>query len=469
METDKNLIKTCREAWESLASFRRRRRRCRDFASGRQWDDSLRLSSGRLLTEGCRLEEEGRMPVTNNLIGRMVRRTLGQYRFMKSGQRDDSIRLASDPDEKEENDVRGLEEFLISGIALQRVKGPDSWLPGAECVAVSPEKLFFSRFMQPDGSDCRMVGLLHDLPLSAIYARFGFNELSRLQAIMDAFSDASRSGVIPCEATETDFGVSDASGLCRVVEVWRLRPLPLLSVYDCENGICLCGICSESAFAELKRLAHLRERQKRGKLLWRIEVADCLEQSWLSPCGLLLDRRYFSAGRQVPIVMRLYPMIDGEVRSVVDGMIGQQKFINRLVTLLDEILAASAKGVVLYPTDQLPEGMTWAELRRIWASPSAVLPFRRTSKSVMPRQMSSSGDCSGASELLKTQLQLFDEISGAGESGSAVKAAGADVMRMQRQGAAIAMLDLLSAYNEFISRRDRVLEAISGKEAAHAQ
>ncbi len=64
--------------------------------------------------------------------------------------------------------------------------------------------------------------------------------------------------------------------------------------------------------------------------------------------------------------MRLYPMVDGEVaQHVVETVIDQQKFVNRLVGLLDEILGASAKGAVLYPVDQLPDGMTWKELRRL--------------------------------------------------------------------------------------------------------
>ena len=97
MTEDKRLIKECREAWDSLGWFRRRRRRCKDFAYGRQWGDTVRLPSGRIVSEERHMIENGRMPVTNNLIGRMIKQMVGYYRHMTAGDGgggDGGVRLA---------------------------------------------------------------------------------------------------------------------------------------------------------------------------------------------------------------------------------------------------------------------------------------------------------------------------------------------------------------------------------------
>lgn len=466
MEKDKNLIKECREAWEALGWFRQGRRRCKDFAYGRQWGDTVVLPSGRIITEGRRMAEAGRTPVTNNLIGRMIKQIVGYYRYMSRQNPcvggDVSPTLPRTASPLEETDARSLEEFLISGMTVQRVKlVGEGWLPGSKVSSRSPERVFFRRFHSPDASDARFLGMLHDLSPSSLVERFGYGEMTRISSIIESARTAAGSSPLPCLASEVDFGVSDVDGLCRVIEVWRRLYTEVMTVYDIETGNLVAGPATEEASLRVDLLNRRREAEGRHPLAARTAWNEVWEQTWLLPDGTVLDRCLCHRKRPVPFVMRLYPMVDGEVHSMVETVIDQQKFVNRLVGLLDDILAASAKGAVLYPVDQLPEGMTWEELRRLWSSPAAILPFRRTSKSIQPRQISGSGSCAGATDLLKTQLSLFDDISGAGGiiSGTGRQATGADMARLQRDGAAIAMLDILSAFREFALRRDSVVDS----------
>lgn len=244
-----------------------------------------------------------------------------------------------------------------------------------------------------------------------------------------------------------------------MVEVWRRRLVGVMRVYDRDSGDYVEGEYSAEAEERLRMLNEARASRRRSPLMDHVGQQERWEQTWLLPDGTVLDSCLAAPGEALPIVMRLYPMVDGEMHSMVETVIDQQKFVNRLVGLLDEILGASAKGAVLYPVDQLPDGMTWKELRRLWSSPSAILPFKRTSRSIQPRQLAGGGSCAGATELLKTQLSLFDDISGSGGifSDGGRQAAGADMARLQRDGAAIAMLDILSAFREFTARRDRVM------------
>ena len=57
-----------------------------------------------------------------------------------------------------------------------------------------------------------------------------------------------------------------------------------------------------------------------------------------------------------PFVFKAYPFIDGEIHSFVSDIIDQQKYANRLISMYDWILRASAKGVLLFPEGALPEG-----------------------------------------------------------------------------------------------------------------
>ena len=462
MIRDKVLVKECREAWDGLGIFRRNRRRCKDFAYGRQWGDSVRLPSGRIVSEEQNMIESGRIPATNNLIGRMLRQITGYYRYMTGdgGREDGRLSLGGGAGSVGETDVRSLEEFLISGMCVQRVRGSDeSWLPGEDVVNFSPERVFFKRFDSPDGSDARFIGLLHEIPLSVLMERFGRDDQGCASRIFENFRQNASGGQPPCVAAQTDFGSASADGLMRVVEVWRRHRTDVMSVYDVESGELAEGVRSRRAESRLAAVNASRRREGRPELIAGGRVADHWEHSWLLADGSVLGRRHYPDSHQPRVVVRLYPMTDGEVHSMVETVIDQQKFVNRLVGLLDEILASSAKGAVLYPVDQLPDGMTWKELRRLWSSPSAILPFKRTSKSIQPRQLSAAGGCAGATELLRTQLKLFDDISGSGGmlSQTGRQASGAEMARLQRDESMIAMLDLLAAFRSFAERRDRLI------------
>ena len=45
-------------------------------------------------------------------------------------------------------------------------------------------------------------------------------------------------------------------------------------------------------------------------------------------------------------MFKAYPFIDGEIHSFVADVIDQQRYTNRLITLNDWVIRASAKGVL---------------------------------------------------------------------------------------------------------------------------
>lgn len=74
-----DLIDLARRFWERLADFRRQRERCKRYAFGDQWGDTVTVD-GHTMTEGDMIRAEGSTPLKNNLINRFLRNVMGVYR-----------------------------------------------------------------------------------------------------------------------------------------------------------------------------------------------------------------------------------------------------------------------------------------------------------------------------------------------------------------------------------------------------
>ncbi len=458
LNTDKELLRLVRRAWEEGAPLRAMRRRLKSFAYGRQWEDATTTPDGRRLTEGQRAIEEGRTPISNNIIRRMIKSVIGHYSHLTATEQrpetEENPRVGFSP--LCERDARALEELLISGCAIQYVD-----MATGDIENVSPDRFIFRRFERSDASDCCLMGVLRDLPLDEVLHRYSGRSARRATEIKDAYrhSDVHTSPFpMLSSASATDLTAASLPGTVRVIEVWQRRSVELLRVHDPLRAEYTVADISRSDTIE--RINRRRGRKGEPPLSASYDIARTWVCTLLTPEGLVLES-YPAASH--PFAVRFYPMIDGEVHSAVEDVVDQQKLINRLVSTLDQIIASSAKGVLLYPADQLPEGFTWKDVRRIWSNPSGILPFKRTSSSLMPHQVSSTGNSSGATELLRTQLQLFDEISGATSAfrSRLSSNSGEGMLRAELENALISMLDILNSFHEFICSRDKICGTIS--------
>lgn len=157
-----------------------------------------------------------------------------------------------------------------------------------------------------------------------------------------------------------------------------------------------------------------------------------------------------------PFAVKHYPLTDGEIHSFVEDVIDQQRTINRLVVLIDTMLASSAKGALLFPVEQLPRGVTIDDVSRLWASPDAVIPVTGRAGAEMPRQVVTNTADSGAYQLLNLQTKLFGDVSGISDAllGRNVPAAtGSSLYDAQVRNAAIALADLLETFASFTAER----------------
>ena len=123
---------------------------------------------------------------------------------------------------------------------------------------------------------------------------------------------------------------------------------------------------------------------------------------------------------------------------------------------------ASAKGVLLYPDTALPDGFTWAEVRRLWSSPGGILPYSPQLGDARPEQMQSNGSNFGAYDMIALQMKLLEEVSGvhgALQGKNVATGGSATLYQLQSQNADLALTDLYDTFNAFRQQRNRLVAA----------
>lgn len=453
------VLRAAREMWARAATMRSKRLRYKKFTYGDQWSD-LTTVDGMTMTTAEAARRHGRQPMTNNLIRRMVKSVIGRYRYMreekaaKSGI-DAAMREVYMANNLDELDCRALEEFLISGCAIQRVSdGVRHGRPGRWVENVNPAAFFVNRVKDPRGWDTQIVGMLHDWSLTETVMRLSRGNRRRAAAIRDIYTNISGN-------MTGQFSSTAERGLCRVIEIWTLECRERLRCHDRETATFY--VAPMSSETEIDTDNACRRREGRPETDTRWETVTRWHCRWMAPTGELLDE-YDSPYRHGshPFEFKLYPLIDGEVHSLVEDVIDQQVYVNRLITLIDHVIGTSAKGVLLFPADQKIDGMKWEEVGRLWGSPDGILPYHPRGGQPQPQQVTATGGDFGARAMLDTQMKMFEEVSGVSETlmGGRDASMGAEHYESRVRDAVIAIADLLHTFENFIAERDRKIVAL---------
>lgn len=422
METS-DILTRAYSAWNACGELRTRRQRCKRFTYGDQWSDLVRNPDGHYVTEYDAAIKSGKKVYTNNLIRQLVKTVVGRYRTeaTENGLYSGEIAAISVANSLPELDARTLEEFLISGCAIHRVVDERRWNgEGIWVDAVDPRRFFVNAFSDPRGWDIELVGMLHDMTLPEMVNRFGGGNPERAAMLSRAFGTTNGEPTLSSHCNSDSFFTSADSGKCRVIEVWTFDSRPC-----CESS-------PDSAF--------------------------CWHCRYFAPDGTLLsefDSPYAHGGH--PFAVKFYPLTDGEVHPFVEDVLDQQKYINRLIVMLDHILACSAKGVLLFPMGQLPAGIDLDRVADAWSSPDGVIPITGHGN-CLPQQVSTYTGSPGAYQLLELQMKLFEQVSGVGSAlmGRSSNARGANMLDSEVRNASIALADLFQTFTSFTTQRNRL-------------
>lgn len=427
------VIEEVNNAYSRLAPMRAARQRFKRFAFGRQWGDMMTAPDGSTLSEGEYASLNGRQPLTNNMIHRLLATIVGHFRS-----REDPLHTPADSRNRlDELDARMLEEFLISGCAVQRVvnerrpAGTGLWVDN-----VNPNDFFCSEIRDPRALDVELVGMFHSWSPAETIARFAAGSKSRAAEIRRLYADSER---------------------CRVIEVWTLEAAARFKVYDpIDRTVSYVAAGRESEITALNR-----KRAKKGlhRVEARLEYTTAWVGRFLTPDGVELGRR--QADRH-PFALKFYPLLDGEIHPFVESLIDQQKHVNRLITLIDNMMATSAKGVLLFPEDQLCDQLDWQDVRRLWASYDGVIPYNPQPGIPGPQQVVTNPATSGAYELVNLEMKLFEKVGGVSDAlqGRPEVTVGnsASLFDAQTRNSMAALADIFKTFDDFRTTRNQLLE-----------
>ena len=470
--------------WNQMDDFRRDRERNKRYTYGFQWDDVICVD-GKKMTEEDYIKTQGSVPLKNNLIRRLVRNVLGVYR----SQLKEPTCTARDRDEQKlgetmstilqcnmqlnrmnEVNARSMEEFLISGFIVHRKSY--GWRNGKEdCWTdyVQPNNFFIDNNMRDfRGWDVTCLGEVHDVSFGQLCEQFAHTpqEYRRLKEI---YKWASRREYIASYAERFgysrlenyDFLLTSEPGRCRVIEVWRKEQKPRYRCHDYQNGdifkIEVSDYEEQVAQVNRERMQMAKEAGMPDDEVPLIKATWFVDDYWyfyyLSPFGDILreGETPFEHGSH-PYVFKAYPFIDGEIHSFVADVIDQQRYTNRLITLYDWIMRASAKGVLLMPEDCLPDGVSMEDIAESWAEFNGIIVYKPSQSRQIPQQVANNSTNIGITELLNLQLKFFEDISGVngalqGKPGFSGQSA--SMYNQQVQNSTMSLLDMLECFSQF--------------------
>jgi hypothetical protein len=451
------ILRAAYSAWSAGSSLRADRSRNKRFTYGDQWSDMTCDCHGRSVTEYERYSEDGGAPATNNLIRQLVKTIVGRFRseHIDVGKiKDARVAGVHASNQLDELDSRALEEFLISGCCVQRVD-IDSGLCERHVRVdnVNLNRFFINAIVDPLARDCEIVGQIHDLSVADLVKRVSCGSRGKAAWVRRLYSENADSRVADFMAATggdtqsgTDFWLC-ASNKCRAIEVWTLESREVI-------------VCHNRLTAELFTLPVTMGRKVRNKpgIDARWDIAKVWHCRWFSPMGdVLIEYDSPFAHGTHPFIVKMYPLTDGEVHSFVEDVIDQQKYVNRLVTLIDHIMMASAKGVLLFPDTALPDGFTWDDVRRVWSNCNGILPYSPFQGGEKPEQISVNATNIGAYNMIALQMKLLEEISGVQGAlqGKNVDAGNsATLYENEARNASVALTDVFDTFNTFRRQRD---------------
>lgn len=448
LQHDEELLVRAVECWESLDDFRRERERCKRFTYGDQWNDIIDECGVRMSEEDYILSQ-GNIPLKNNLIRRLVRNVLGVFRNKWEMPKC----VARDPAENskaltmntlleynmrlnrlDELYARTMEEFLISGMAVHkkwfglRDGRIDCWTD-----SVTPGSFFFDTSSRDfRGSDMSLIGEIHEMRLDEIIAVFGKTMIDA-ERFKDIFHNTS-----DCLDDATRY---------RIFEIWERKKILRLNCHDRKTGTWF-----RTDFSERSSLA--------AKYGDRLTTGLFTDEQWhytfLTSDGTVITRGIspYRHGSH-PYIFKAYPFIDGEIHSFVSDIIDQQKLTNRLISMYDWILRASAKGVLLFPEGALPAGVDINEVADEWSRFNGVIVYRPKPGIPLPQQISSNSTDIGITGLLEIQMKMMEDISGVNgalqgklDNGSM----SGTLYNQQTRNSLTSLADLLRSYDDFIRK-----------------
>lgn len=485
------LLVRCESYWATLGDFRRRRQRARMYHRGKQWNEvTWNTIKNTWTSEDTYIKDQGRIPFKQNIIRTLVKNILGQYRSNPSkstviaNDREDAVlsemmtnglQKVLDLNRNKSLVTKALQEFLISGSAclkdgfkyLSKYKRYDGYRATPNMARM---------FWNSDISDVRcydlnLIGEIHDISIDDVVVTFASNE-EEAEYLRQIYNIAREKSIVTTSRGQSERTIDslsfyfndDAANKCRVIEIWEKRSRMVMEEHDYMNGT-LTRTLRTSKEIDAENQSRIQQAIAFGipeedvRIITYEKVWDTFwAYKFLSPLGHTLKEgeSQYEHGEH-PYTLLLYPLIDGEVWGIVEDIIDQQRYINRLIGLLDAIMGSSAKGVLLVPEAAIPDGMNLNDFASEWSKFNGVIKIKVKAGEQLPTQISANSSNIGVNELIALQMQLIEQISGvhSAQQGQA-PSSGTPSSLYQQQiiQSGLNNLDIFESFNEFMREAD---------------
>lgn len=482
------LLMKYRAMWDAMYAFRKRRMRTKRYERGMQWDDIIEVN-GKKITEAQHIMDQGKVPLKNNIILQTQNSVVGVFRGNYTHPeaiaraRDNQfvgemmtamLQYVGQINDIKEVDVSDFMEGMRSGLAIQYIDfqwNNETHTKEVVDISCSPTHIFMNGGVRDvRGRDITCIGLLMDMPLHEVIQRFAHTEEdeARIKQIYSQVDKNSLVGLyktfIDTRTNGLDFLIPERNDVCRVIQAWELESKEswlvhdkyeqTLNIYPYEDKAAIDAMIKErNEEIEANGLDPEKTKitcKKHNDVYWYVR--------YMSPRGdILYEGRSPFAHRSHPFAVYMSRLVDGEIYSFEESIIDQQRYINRLITLIDFIMGASAKGVLVFPENAIPKGMSKEDILEQWASYRGVIFANLKPGVPLPQQISTNATNIGANEMLALQLQLVRDISGVhgamlgkeAKSGTA-----ASLYAQESNNAQTNLLDTIESFAAFRKRRD---------------
>ncbi len=489
-DENKEVIDRAYDYWSSLSNIRTERRRNIKYKNGDQWSDIVKDpdNNGKSIREGDLIARNGQIPLKHNIIGQVVRNLVGQ---MLSNPTYSVVLARNDKDQHlsemltnalnachqtnsiQKMDIAIIEELIVSGIGCVRVRydyfhEKDRYDGKVDNVNIN--KLFFNSDIEdPRLLDLNFIGQLHEYSIEEIITNFASStdEEKQIKAVFNTKAASVNSiEVGESRADDINFHYCIDSSKHRVYEVWQKKGHWVKRVHDPLDGTEEVTMLNKKDIDELNkvRIDLAVKAGGDGGEVPPIEMYERYEYYWQVK---FIDSNGYTLKKSVspythdshPYVLSIMPMMDGEFKSYIADLIDMQRYINRLLVMIDFTIGASAKGVLMIPEDCIPEGYSVADFAAEYVKANGVIVYRPSNKGNIPMQISSNSNPAGAWNMLHTQLSLIEKVSGVSEAmqGRVSRSTAASLYEQQVSNGQINYRIVFETFASFIKERDEKL------------
>ena len=489
------LLWRCARDWDAMDYLRKEHSRNLRYKNGDQWSDTVPDPDHphRTIREDALISRSGKVPLKHNYIQQYIRNIHGQLlssptqTVVYARSRDDqplgemltnALQACHQLNRIRKIDINVVEELCLTGIACAKVRY-GYWSTknrtDGKIDLVNINRLFFNADIEdPRLTDIRRIGELHDYTFDDLVRNFATcrEDVQALREIYGICHDHTKLENLyenhASRLQNLNFLYTNDLGKYRVIEVWERLGRWVLYIHDYADGT--EEIYTELTMQEVEAINASRIEQGMAagiapdtvKLIYAREQYEYYWRvKYLTPNGYCIKETESPyAHEEHPYVLAAMPVIDGRFKAVLSDVIDIQRYINRLLTLLDFIIGASAKGLLMVPQECIPDDMDIQEFAREYVKTNGVILIKKGAYDKLPKQISMNGTNIGAWEMFAQEMNIMQQISGLNGAvqGQVPRAnTPSSLYAQQAQNSMMNFVVLFENYNMFCEERDEKL------------